>query len=348
MPTIRDVAKRAGVATSTVSRVLNNSGYVSAATRARVEAAIDELGYVPNRVARSLRLKRTNTLAMLVADISNPFWTTVVRGAEDAANEAGFTVVLCNTDESKAKQDAYLDVLLQRRVDGILFAPVCSVPEPVERVQRQKVPIVVLDRRVPGAQVDVVRGDSEGGAYKLVRYLLELGHARIAALSGPKSVSTSVERIEGYRRALREAGLGEDADRVYFGTFTEDAGYDLTFEALEADPRPTALFACNNFMAAGVLRALRQAGLRLPQDVSLVAFDDLPSWMLIEPFLTVADQPAYEMGRQAAELLIARLAVPASGPTAGEVQEIVLPTEIVVRRSCRRVSTPVEQVAQAV
>jgi LacI family transcriptional regulator len=210
-------------------------------------------------------------------------------------------------------------------------------------VQRQKVPIVVLDRRVPGAQVDVVRGDSEGGAYQLVRYLLELGHTHIAALSGPKSVSTAVERVEGYRRALREAGL-EHEEHVYLGDFTEASGYDLTVQALATDPRPTAFFAANNFMAAGALRSMRQAGLRLPQDVSLVAFDDLPFWMLVEPFLTVADQPAYEMGRQAAELLIGRL----SDPAANGVQEIVLPTQMIVRSSCRPVATAVEQVAQAV
>ena len=168
MPTIRDVAKRAGVAPITVSRVINNSGYVSAKTRARVEAAVKELGYVPNRLARSLRLKRTHTLALVVTDITNPFWTTVVRGVEDAANKAGFTVILCNTDESEAKQDAYLQVLLQKQVDGILFVPASSAAEPVKRVQKQGVPIVVLDRQVPDAQVDVVRGDSEGGAYLLV------------------------------------------------------------------------------------------------------------------------------------------------------------------------------------
>jgi LacI family transcriptional regulator len=342
MPTIRDVAKKAGVATTTVSRVLNNSGYVSAATRARVEAAIQELGYVPNRVARSLRLKRTNTLALVVTDITNPFWTTVVRGVEDAANAAGFTVILCNTDESESKQDAYLQVLLQRRVDGILFTPVCSAPEPVKRVQRQKVPIVVLDRRVPGAQVDVVRGDSEGGAYELVRHLLDLGHTRVAALSGPETVSTSVERVVGYRRALREAGLSEDAEWVRYGQFTQRFGYETTTEIFAQARRPTAIFATNNFIAVGALRALRDGGLRVPQDVSLVCFDDLASAVLIDPFLTVADQPAYEMGRRATELLIARV----SDPAVDGHQEIVLPTQIIVRRSCRPIGPTVDEVAK--
>jgi LacI family transcriptional regulator len=329
MPTIRDVAERAGVAPITVSRVINDSGYVSAETRARVEAAVDELGYVPNRLARSLRLKRTNTLALVVTDITNPFWTTVVRGVEDAANDAGFTVILCNTDESEVKQDAYIQVLLQRRVDGILFVPASSAAEPVERVQKQGVPIVVLDRRVSDARVDVVRGDSEGGAYLLVRHLLDLGHRRIAVLSGPKTVSTSVERVAGYRRALREAGLDEGIEQAYYGQFTQRFGYQATQEALKGTPKPTALFAANNFIAIGALRALGDAGLRVPEDCSLVSFDDLTSELVIEPFLTVADQPAYEMGRRATELLIARL----SGSAANGYEEIVLPTEMIVRCS---------------
>jgi len=334
MPTIRDVAKQAGVAPITVSRVINNSGYVSAETRSRVEAAVAELGYVPNRLARSLRLKRTNTLALVVTDITNPFWTTVVRGVEDAANQAGFTVILCNTDESSAKQDAYLQVLLQKRVDGILFVPAASAAEPVELVQRQGVPIVVLDRRVPGAQVDVVRGDSEGGAYRLTRHLLDLGHRRIAILSGPETVSTSVERVTGYCRALGEAGLDEDAEQVHYGLFTQRSGYQATQEILECTSRPTALFAGNNFIAIGALRALRDAGLRVPEDVSLVSFDDLTSELLIEPFLTAADQPAYEMGRRATQLLVDRL----SEPSANGYQEIVLPAKIIVRRSSGPVS----------
>ena len=339
MPTIRDVAKKAGVATTTVSRVLNNSGYVSVATRARVEAAIQELGYVPNRVARSLRLKRTNTLALVVTDITNPFWTTIVRGVEDAANEAGFTVVLCNTDESPAKQDAYLQVLLQKRVDGILLAPVRSMAEPVAVIQRQGVLVVVLDRRVPGAAVDVVRCDSEGGAYQLVRCLLDLGHRRIGMLTGPEDVSTSVDRVVGYRRALREAGLGEADEWVRYGHFTIDSGAQGAYEMLDLHSRPTALFAANNFIATGALRVLREAGLDVPGDVSLVTFDELPCDPSSTPFLTVADQPGYEMGQQATELLIARL----SDPAANGYKEIVLPTQIVVRRSCG----PPEQLAEA-
>jgi LacI family transcriptional regulator len=329
MPTIHDVARRAGVAPTTVSRVLNDSGYVSNKTRERVEAAIAELGYVPNTLARSLRFKKTNTLALVLPDITNPFWTTVARGVEDAASDRGFNVILCNTDESEAEQAKYLTVLLQKQIDGIVLAPARSTAEPVEMIQKQSVPVVVLDRRVPCTQVDVVRGDSERGAYRLVRHLLTLGHRRIAMLTGPQGVSTAEDRVSGYRQALAETGLDADSDLVYYGEFTQASGYELTQQVLTATLRPTALFAANNFIAIGSLRALRDAGLRVPEDLTLVSFDDLPPVFVVDPFLTVAAQPAYEMGHQATELLLTRL----SGQALTEYQEIVLPTEIIVRRS---------------
>jgi LacI family transcriptional regulator len=329
MPTLRDVARRAGVAPITVSRAINDSGYVSVKTRARVERAVEELGYVPNRLARSLRLKRTQTLALVVTDITNPFWTTVARGVEDAAQDAGFNLILCNTDESEAKQEQYLDVLLQKQVDGILLVPARDNEALTGWIQRRAVPVVLLDRCVCSGQVDLVRGDSEGGAYQLVRHLISLGHRRIAVLSGPRDVSTAVDRVRGYAEALAEAGLEVRADWVCYGQFSIESGYRVAQQVLTARPCPTALFAVNNFIAIGALRALRDAGLRVPEDMSVVAFDDLISGLVIEPFLTVADQPAYEMGQRAAGLLLARL----SEPSANGYEEVVLPTEITVRAS---------------
>ncbi|HEY63428.1 MAG TPA: LacI family transcriptional regulator [Caldilineae bacterium] len=330
MPTIRDVAERAGVAPITVSRVINNSGYVSEETRARVEAAIAELQYVPNSLARSLRFKRTDTLALVLTDITNPFWTTVARGVEDAASSQGFNVILCNTDESEGKQEKYLNVLLQKRVDGFLLVPARSTPEPIWQIQSQGVPVVVLDRRIPDAQVDIVRGDSEGGAYELTRLLISMGHRRIAMLSGPAEVSTAADRVAGYRRALREAGLPKDLELAYYGEYTQEGGYRLAQRALAASPPPTALFAANNFIAIGALRALREAGLRVPDDVSLVSFDEIPPAFAIDPFLTVVCQPAYEMGQEATKLLLSRL----SEEESGEPREIVLPVKVIVRKSC--------------
>jgi LacI family transcriptional regulator len=330
MPNIHDVAKRAGVAPITVSRVINNSGYVSKETRQRVEEAVAELQYVPNSLALSLRFKQTKTIGLVLTDITNPFWTTVARGVEDAASERDFNVILCNTDESETKQAKYLTVLLQKQVDGILLVPVRSEAQPVELIQKQDTAVVVLDRQVPHAKVDVVRGDSEGGAYQLVRHLLNLGHQRIAILSGPPDVSTAADRVSGYRRALAEAGLDVETEAlIFYGEFIESSGYEMMQKILASPQQPTAIFAANNFISVGALRALRDAGVRVPDEVALVSFDDIPPALVVDPFLTVAAQPGYEMGRRATELLLARL----SGQTTLAFQEVILPTEIIIRRS---------------
>ncbi len=334
MATIKDVAERAGVAPITASRVINSSGYVSDETRRRVEAAIKELGYVPNRIARSLRSKQTYTLALVLTDITNPFWTTVARGVEDVASEAGFSVILCNTDESEGKEHDYVRVLLQKQADGFLLVPAHSASRSVALIQAQQVPLVVLDRTVPRA-VDTVRSDSEGGAYQLTRHLLVQGHRSIAMLSGPREVSTAMDRVAGYRRALDEAGVDGDLRMVIYGAFTQAGGYAMTKQILALDPRPTALFAANNFIAVGAFRALREAEMCVPGDVALVAFDDLPPTFLMDPFLTVAAQRAYEMGQTATQLLLGRL----SGADSSIPREVVLPTDLVVRRSSHRQST---------
>ena len=329
MSTIRDVAERAGVSTMTVSRVINNSGYISQDARERVEAAVAEIGYVPNTLARSLRFKQTKTLALVLTDITNPFFTTLARGVEDVASEQGFNVIFCNTDESETEQAKELTALVQKRVDGVLLVPAASSAEAVAFLREQNVPVVVLDRRVPDCAVDSVRCDSEKGAYELTRLLLELGHMCIAVLSGPKKVSTAQDRVAGYRQALAEGGLGPAAEIVCYGPFTQAGGYEMARQVLALNTRPTALLAANNFIAVGAYRAVREAELSVPEDLSIVGFDDLPTWLVMEPFLTVAAQPAYEMGQRATQILLERLGHAA--PT--ECREVVLPFEIIVRRS---------------
>lgn len=334
MATIRDVAQKAGVSTMTVSRVLNKSGYVSQPVRARVEAAVAELGYVPNTLGLSLRFKQTKTLALVLTDITNPFWTTVARGVEDAASDAGFTVILCNTDESEAEQARYLNILLQKRVDGVVLVPACSNPEALQWLQKRDMQFVILDRKVGSAKVDTVRCDSHEGGYKLTRLLLDLGHRHIAMLSGPQEVSTAADRTAGYKAALHEAGLQPDPALIAHGTYAIASGYEMMQQVLAVTPRPTAVFAANNFLAMGAYRALHDAGLRVPEDIAMVAFDDLPESMVFEPFLTVAAQPAYDMGKRATELLLTRLAEASNGRAAPQApEEIVLPTAIIVRRS---------------
>lgn len=327
MATIQDVATKAGVAPITVSRVLNNSGYVSQKTRQRVEAAAKELDYVPNSLASSLRSNRTHILAMLLADISNPFWTTVARGVEDVANQQGFSVILCNTDEKEEKQEEYVSVLLRKRVDGFLLVPTTASTESIQVIQRQQVPIVVLDRSIPDVSVDTVRGDTYGSAYKLAQHLLALGHRRIAVLTGPRYISTSVERVEAVCQAMSDAEIPVDPALILYGEYAVESGYAMTARVLQA--QPTAIVAGNNFIAVGVGRLLREASLRVPEDISVVCFDDVPISWASEPFLTVAVQPAYEIGRCATELLLQRINRAESTP----YQEVKLPVEIIIRSS---------------
>jgi LacI family transcriptional regulator len=329
MANIRDVAKLAGVAPITVSRCVNNSVHCSPETRARVEAAIVNLGYVPNRLASGLRSKRTNSLALILTDITNPFFTTIARGVEDIASERGYNVIFCNTDESVSKEWMYLQLLMEKRVDGILLVPALNGLDSTALIRKQNIPVVVLDRRLPESMTDVVRGDSKGGAYELTQLLLSLGHRQIAILNGPRDVSTSEDRLAGYRRALTEAGIPINSKREYYGAFNQESGFQMTHKALAEAQKPTALFAGNNFIACGVLKALHELELRVPEDIPVVGFDDLPSALVTFPFLTVAAQPAYEMGRRAIEILLKKLD---EGPS-DQYQEVVLPVEIVIRQS---------------
>jgi LacI family transcriptional regulator len=328
MPTIKDVARRAGVSTMTVSRVINNADYISQETRERVEQAIAELDYLPNALARSLRFKQTKTIALVLTDIANPFFTGVLRGVEDAAVAQGFSVLFCNTDESEQVERDYLSILMQKQVDGVLLVPATAHSEAATQLRVRGVPMVAIDRRMH-TPVDTVRGDSERAAHALTRHLIELGHRRIAAITGPTDVSTANDRLAGYGRALAEAGVSLDPDLICVDDFMTEGGYRSTQRLLQAPVRPTAIFAGNNFIAFGAFRALREAGLSVPDELSLVTFDDLPSSWLMSPFLTTANQPAYEIGQRATELLIARL----NGEADAAPREIVLPAELIIRRS---------------
>ena len=333
MVNIRDVAKRAGVSAITVSRAMNNSGAVNPATRERINKAIEDLHYVPNTMARSFRSKQTCLLALVLPDVTNPFWTTIARGVEDTASRNGFQVIFCNTDESPEKEANHLNVLLQRRVDGIILAPTTDDKSELLPLKQHTMPCVLIDRRVEGSKCDTVVSNGYDGALKITQHLIELGHRRIAIVAGPDVLSTGQERLEGYRRALQNSGVPLNEDYIVHGNYSEASGHHLVKLLLERNPRPTAIFAGNNFMAVGALHALREARLRIPEDVALVGFDDIPQGSLISPALTVVSQPAYEMGVAAAESLISRL----SGKYRGKPRDIVFDTSIILRESCGQV-----------
>lgn len=330
MPTISDVAKRAGVSPATVSRVMQGAKNVRPDTRERVQLAIDELGYVPSVAAQSLRSKRTRSLALVVSDITNPFWTTVARGVEDVAQRHGYSVLLCNTDENLAKQHQYLDFLISQQVDGVIIAPYDSDAHNLEKLRKRNIPTVLVDRRIRGWDLDSVLGDSVSGAMALVRHLIQLGHRRIAMLSGPTMTSTAKDRIVGYCMALTEAGIPVEPQLIKAGEYRDASGEVLIQELLDEGSRPTAVFAANNALAMGVISALGKRGARIPQDIALVSFDDLPNTSRLLPFLTVVAQPVYEMGVNAAQLLLSRL----DSDVSLRPRHVVLPVRLIVRHSC--------------
>lgn len=330
MVTIRDVAKRAGVSAITVSRVINSSGVVNTATRERINRAIEEMGYVPNSLAKSFRSKQTCLIALVVSDITNPFWTTIARGVEDTSEKNGFHVILCNSDENPEKEANYLNVLLQRRVDGIIIAPTTNDKNQFLMLKRHALPCVLLDRRVDGFKCDTVVSAGREGARKMTHHLLRLGYRRVAIVAGPPTISTAQERVEGYRQALQENQVPIDASLIVRDTYRQDSGYESVKQLLKQESRPEAIFAGNNFIAIGALHAIRELGLRIPEDVALAGFDDIPQGSLISPALTVVSQPAYEMGVSATESLISRL----SGKYRGRPRDIVFDTSIIIRESC--------------
>jgi len=325
--TIKEVARRAGVATMTVSRVLNHSGYVSEDAKNRVERAVEELGYMPNQLARGLRSKKTGTIALVVTDITNPFFTTVARGVEDAASDSSNLVLFCNTDESEDEEKRYMRLLIEKRVDGILLVPAETGRYALQIAKAQGVPLVVLDRAVEDASFDVVRCDCVRGTAELADMLLASGHRRFAILAGHSGVSTTLERIDAFTQAVSRVS-GASSVEVFYGEFTVASGYENALAALALRPRPTAVFAINNFISIGALAALRENGARVPEDIALVGFDDLPASMVVSPFLTVVSQPAYEMGHEAVRMLFRRIESPESEP-----RQILLPTDLIVRQS---------------
>ncbi len=332
MTTIRDVAKSAGVSPITVSRVVNRLANVNPETRARVEKAIEELGYVRNLAASSLRSKETYTIALILPDITNTFWTTVARGVEDAAQSDGYSVLLCNTDENQDKFKKYLNAVIQQRVDGVLVVPITSNTLHLSALENRKIPTVVLDRRVEKWDGDSVGCDSIASAQALVQHLLSLGHTQIAIISGPAATSTAEDRVAGYCLALCKAGITVDQRLIWRGEYRASSGRTMTRELLASGLAPTAILATNNAIAAGVLEEMKNQGMNVPSDIALVCFDELPEMERFFPFLTSVTQPAYDMGINATQLLLSRIS--ARGPT--RARQVILPTRLILRYSCGR------------
>ena len=330
MSNINDVAREADVSAMTVSRYFNQPSKLAPATRRRVKEAVAALHYVPNAAARSLKRGQTHAVAAVLSDITNPFFTTLARGVEDVAQQRGYTLFIGNTDESFEKEQHYLETLLSRRVDGLLLSPSRGDDQRLgdQRLgafNQRGIPVVLIDREVDGLKADVLRGDSFGGGRQLAAHLAEQGYADIAFIGGEPGVSSLEDRLAGYREAMEAAGL---KPRAHLGHYTRQSGEEITGRLVEEDALPEAIVAANNLVAVGALSALRQRGLRVPGDVALACFEDVEIAAMIDPFLTVAMQPAYDMGRAAMQMLLRRMEG-FEGPS----EEEVFSTELIVRRS---------------
>lgn len=330
MSSLQEVAERAKVSIATVSRVLNKSDKVVPETRAVVEQALLDLGYRPSRVARRLRMNsgHAHLVGLIIPDIQNPFYAEIARGVEDAAYAHSYALILCNSDENVEKGRFYLDVMRDESVDGLVLPPFDETDVAVIEMVKSGMPVVCVDRSLAKVKTDLVEVDNHQGALEAVNHLIEKGHRSIGLIEGRSHVSTSRERRRGFLDALAAHGISPRKEHMRAGDFKQESGRVLANELLDLRKPPTALFVCNNLMTVGALAAIHHRGLRIPQDVAVVGFDDLPWAEALDPPPTVVRQPAYEVGKQAMELLLKRIVEPGRPPVT-----LRLRPELVIRRS---------------
>lgn len=335
MSTLKEVAKYAKVSITTVSRVMNEADKVNPETRERVQRVMRELDYQPNRVAQRLRTSKgqSKLLGLIIPDIQNQFYSSIVRGVEDVAYGKDYAVILCNSDENPTKERFYLDVLQSESVDGVILPPIHQYSKVVEGLIESGVPVVCVDRKLVREAVDTVVVNNEKGGYLAVKHILDFGHKRIAILTSSSQFSSFDERLTGYKNALKDHNIALDDELIKEGDpRSTESAYLFTKELLRLSNPPTAIFATNNLMTLGVLEAVHEEQLNVPDDISIVGFDDMPWARAISPPLTVIKQPGYEMGRRATELLFQRFEDPKREP----VQIIMEPT-LIIRKSTGRV-----------
>jgi LacI family transcriptional regulator len=331
LPTIREIAKELGVSTSTVSAVINNRGYVSAPLRARIEEAIRKANYRPDQIARSLRLRETRTIALIVPDLTNSFYSRLMRGTEDYLAEAEYRLLVVDSRESWNRQNDYLLSFSGKIADGIILVPCMATSEQIDMIPSmvRDTPLVYVDRSPLHSSVDSILIDNERAAYEATSHLLDLGHQRIAIITEPLNLLNAADRLEGYRRALRSRGIPASRELISIGNNTEDSGYWRGLELLKLEDRPTAILACNNLMTLGALAALRELNITCPNDVSLIGFDDFDWSSFLQPPLTMVRQPAAELGAAAAKCLLKRV----RRLDQSAVEKVLLPTQLIIRGS---------------
>lgn len=328
-PTMDDVARQAGVSKTTVSHVINNTRFVEEATRQRVLQAVAELGYRPSAVARSLTTNRTQTIGVIVSDASNHFFAEVLQGIEDVLRPVNYALITCNTAEVLEREAHYLDLLMRQRVDGIIAAATSQPWDILTDFESEHMPVVFVDRTFEGLDGSFVGVDNQGGAYQGTTCLIECGYRQIGILAGFQRLSTMRERLAGFRQALQDHGISLPEEWVVTSPLSIEAGCQTMQKLLTLPERPRAVFASNNLLSLGALLAIQELGLRCPEDIALVGFDDHPWAAVSDPPLTVVRQPARQLGQKAAEILLALI----NGEEPPEPR-VLLECELVSRQSC--------------
>jgi LacI family transcriptional regulator len=329
-PTIRDVALKAKVSVATVSRALNEPDSLRPETLGKVQEAIEKLQYRRNDQARGLKAMQSLLVGIVIPDILNPFFARVVRGAEALLSQNEFTTIICDSEESPAREQKYLSRLLERRVQGLIFIPALEKCETVDRLSRSRLPVVYVDRYFSN-DCDSVKGNNYSGISLLVTQLVQEGYRRIAAIAGPLDTLPGRERFDAFRRVAENHGLQSSPEMIRVSDFTIEGGYRSMMALLRSESPPEAVVVHNNTMAIGALRAIRELGLKIPGEIAISAFDEVSLAELVDPSLTIVVQPAEEMGRAAAKILIDRIAGGMSQPT----QEIVFEPKLIVGGSTR-------------
>ena len=326
-----DVARWARVSVATVSYVINNGPRpVARATRERVLRAISRLDYRPSEVARSLRLQKTRTIGLILPDTANPFYAALAKGVEDTGFSRGYSVFLCHSDYDALREQAYAEVLISKQVDGVIYIQATPDATAVRRLLERRIPTVAVDREIPNLEIDCVVADNFGGSKAATQHLLARGHRHIGCFVRASSLSNATERVRGYQAAMTEAGLPATPDLFVSSGHGYEDGRKAMGQLLGVGIRPTAVLAYPDTMAIGAIRASLDAGLRVPEEMSVVGFDDIPSSAFIHPPLTTVSMPKWEMGQRAAEVLLTRIE---GGDTGRQPQRLVLPTTLIVRKS---------------
>ncbi|MDB5524089.1 MAG: LacI family transcriptional regulator [Rhizobium sp.] len=324
MVTMMDVSREAGVSSATVSRVLTGSAGVEPATKKLVLAAVAKLGYRPNLVARGLRRQVSQVIALIITDIENPFYTAVCRGVEDSARLAGYSVILCNADRDIEKEREYLRVVEDQNASGVIISPASARKTDISNLIDRGLPVIAVDMALAAATGSVLVDNRDAGALA-TEYLVGKRCKRIACITGPAENSTAQDRLDGYSRAIAAAGLPVDPDLIIYANYLEDGGYHAAKDLLDLPYRPDGLFVTNNRMTVGVLRALQERGVIIPDEINVIGFDELPWALQLHPHLSLVRQPAYRIGQEAARLLIDCLAGREPSP------HMVLEAELVAR-----------------